>query len=217
MRAMWWSKGESRRQEASSALRWLTVAHALWVARMLKRSYSDKERELYGLWRMRAMAQAALEAGEVARAEQYALDMLRIPDVAKEATDNPHIHGDRACVHEAHIVLGKVELKRDDVDAAEQHLMEAANQWPVSSARKTFGPDMELATGLLREGRPDAVLTYLRACRRFWWFGREQVDSWIDQIDAGRVPDLTDLHLVRFTPLRVVRGLRAIWSEKPLQ
>jgi hypothetical protein len=217
MRAMWLSKGESRRQEASVALRWLTLAHALWTARMLKRSYSDKQRELYGLWRMREIAQAALEAGQAARAEQCALDMLRIPDVAREATDNPHIQGDRSYVYEAHVVLGKVKLKRDDVDAAERHLIEAAGQWPVSPARKTFGPDTELAIGLPREGRADAVVTYLRACGRFWWFGREQIDGWMYQIEAGRVPDVTDQHLVRFTPLRVVRGLRATWREEPLQ
>jgi hypothetical protein len=103
--------------------------------------------------------------------------------------------------------LGKVALARGEVDAAEHHLLEAGAIHSPSPARRTMGPETELAARLLDEGRSKAVSAYLAGCRSFWYLGRAQIDVWLIDIRNGRTPDLFDRSLVVLKPWkRSVRG-----------
>jgi tetratricopeptide (TPR) repeat protein len=213
MRAMWWADEETRRREARSALEWLTRAQTLYRAHLQEHQLSEQHRELYMLWRLRSIAQAALAAGQTDYAERCALEMLRIPDVRSEVMPHHDAEHDMGEVYDARIILGKVALARGDVDSAERYLLDAAATWPADSVKKTYGPDFELAAGLLREDRAAAVLSYLRASRRFTVFLDEQIDHWIREIEEGRTPDFRDWRYVKITPSRVIRTVRAQWRS----
>jgi transposase-like protein len=212
MRAMWWAEGETRRKEARSALDWLTRAQTLYGEHLERRSLSHKERELYMLWRLTWIAQSALAAEQTDYAERSALQILRIPDVCSEVMPHHDAAHDWPKVYTALIILGKVALARGDVDAAERHLLDAAATWPGDS-KKTYGPDFQLAAALLREDRAAAVLSYLRASRRFTVLIEEQIDHWIRQIEDGRTPDFRDWSHTNFTPSSIIRSLRAQWRS----
>jgi hypothetical protein len=213
IRAMWWAEEETRRREGRSALDWLTRAQALYRAHLEEHRLSEKQRELYMLWRSRSIAQAALAAGETDYAERCALEMLRIPDICSEVVPHHDAEHDMGEVYDARIILGKVALARGDVDSAERYLLDAAATWPADSAKKTYGPDFELGAGLLPEDRAAAVLSYLRASRRFTVFLDEQIDHWIREIEEGRTPDFRDWRYMKITPSRVIRTVRAQWRS----
>jgi hypothetical protein len=214
IRAMQWAEEETQRQEARSALIWLTRANTLYGAKLLKHRLPDKQRELYMLWRFRDVARATLAAGQPDDAERSALEMLRIPDLCREVAPHHDIEHDAGYVYDARIILGKVALVRGDVDSSERLLLDAAATWPLDSAKKAYGPDFELAAALLREGRTDAVLTYLRASRRFTIFLEKQIDHWIDEIEEGRVPDFRNWSRMDFTLSNVIRTVRAQWPSR---
>jgi len=44
------------------------------------------------------------------------------------------------------------------------------------------GPNLSLANELLKRNERQAVIDYLRECRRFWGGGRKILDSWIEKI-----------------------------------
>ena len=159
----------------------------------------EAERTLYELWGMQPLAQAAVEEGEIDYAERCAIALLRVPKVAASATRNSVIRDDRSHEYEAHVILGKVALSRGDVDAAERHLLEAGGVDAPSSARRTLGPDTDLAARLLEDGRSGAVAAYLAGCREFWHPGQAQIDAWLIDLRNDRRPDLSDRSLVSLT------------------
>ncbi len=91
-------------------------------------------------------------------------------------------------VHALHHLLGRVDLKSDDVAAAKEHLSASAHveRTPILSS---FGPSMALAHALLVLGERDAVLKYLDACRLFWQPGTSLLDGWSRQVREGEIPD----------------------------
>jgi hypothetical protein len=182
--------GSARHRQALLALRWLERAQQLWNAKAERQGISAHLAEYVRLRRLIFMADAAVGAGEVVTAEQYARDMLRIPEVARMAGAPAQSDPGRDDVYAAHIVLGKVAMARGDLEAAEAHLGEAVAESPTGFPLTRGGPDTELAQALLEAGRTEAVLTYLRSCRAFWIWGRELLNEWINQISRGVTPDL---------------------------
>jgi len=170
--------GPERRREADLALAWLSRTERLAAAK--------RERPLPELWRVQGLssfARAAVEAGRLDLAEQCATLLLDLPGLLKDEDVPPHVSQGEDGLHDAHIVLGKVALARGHVEEAERNLFVSVQLPPRSGAFTTFGPDMELAQALLASGRRETVLSYLRACRRFWRMGVEQLDDWISEID----------------------------------
>lgn len=190
---------------------WSTRANSLYRAKLLGQPLSDKQRELYMLWRVDNMARAAVSADQTDDAQRFALEMLRIPELCREVMPNHDIGHDARFVYDAHIILGKVALACGEVDSSERLLLEAAAAWPVDSGERTYGPDFELAAALLREGRTDAVLAYLRTTRRFTVLLEKQIDHWIGQIEEGRTPDFRDWSHVEVTVSSFFRTIRAQW------
>lgn len=94
-------------------------------------------------------------------------------------------------VHWGHIVLGQVALLRADADTASTELVLAGGT-PGSPQLNSFGPDLELAQGLLHLGRTEAVREYLTQCKRFWNMDRGALDRWIAQIESNQVPMLVE-------------------------
>lgn len=97
-----------------------------------------------------------------------------------------HAYGD-AC-HDANMVLGRLAVRRGEIDLALVHLAKSARC--VSSPKlSTFGPNLSLARDLLEAGRASAVLDYLRSIGRLWEMDYGRLAAWILEIEEGKTPD----------------------------
>jgi tetratricopeptide (TPR) repeat protein len=140
---------------------------------------SDAEERFYGL---ADLATSALQAGQIEKAQQYASELLASADKYKSNWN----YGN--AVHKGNIVLGLVELRREDVSGAKEHLL-AASLTPGSPQLDSFGPNMTLAKELLEKGEREAVLAYLQNCEEFWKMGRGKLEEWIATAKTGGIPD----------------------------
>ena len=140
---------------------------------------ADPEHRFYELG---ALATSAFEAGETAKAQKYASELLLTAPKFK----NDWNYGN--ALYEGNVVLGRVALERGDIAGAKEHLL-AAGQTPGSPQLNSFGPNMTLAKGLLEKGEPDVVLAYLQSCGKFWKMGGEKLQAWMATIKGGGTPD----------------------------
>jgi ribosomal protein S15P/S13E len=130
-------------------------------------------------------ARAASQANEDEKATAYATELLN------PASSSPAIAPALAvsrgnAIHYGNLVLGEVALRHGDIEKAEQYLI-AAGKTPGSPNLDSFGPNMYLAQELLKRGRSETVIEYVRLCGQFW--KREKTEAWITDIKAGRTPD----------------------------
>ena len=128
------------------------------------------------------IAKTAFNAGEYDKAEQYAKELLVI---AQQHTSDAS-YGD--AVHDGNMILGRLALRRDDVEQARSHLLKSG-RISGGGTLSSFGPNMSLAKELLERGEKDAVVEYLQQCKKFWTYPRNPLDQWIQDIRAGRQPD----------------------------
>jgi hypothetical protein len=93
-------------------------------------------------------------------------------------------YGDAA--HNGHLLLGRIALRKSDIERARAHLI-LAGRAGATGMVPIFGPDMRLAAELLGRGERDVVIRYLSLCRSFW--ERGPADERSAQIRAGSIPD----------------------------
>jgi hypothetical protein len=129
------------------------------------------------------LADAALRAGENAKAREYALELLELADSL------PRCWNYGNAIHDGHRVLGHLALLSGDSAAAREHLL-AAGATPGSPQLDSFGPELTLAKELLAAGDRATVVEYLRLCERFWKGRTPALRAWSAAIQAGRTPDL---------------------------
>lgn len=126
------------------------------------------------------LAIVAYEAGNLPKAKRYANDLL--------------LHEQPPTGYETNIantVLGRVALRRGDVEEAKRRLKASAlvDTYPVLAS---FGPRMSLASELLDRNEKGAVIDYLHQCSRFWELGAERLKIWESDIQSGKRPDFGD-------------------------
>ena len=140
---------------------------------------------------LRSAAERALANGDTEDAEFLAKELL---ELAGRYHDDWY-YGN--ALHNGHLVLGLVHMKRGDLVAAEQELVRAGKT-PGSPQLNSFGPNLTLARDLLLEGHRESVLQYLELCRAFWCaesgkrastLNARRLDGWIEEIRRGDVPD----------------------------
>jgi len=95
-------------------------------------------------------------------------------------------HGN--AIHDANRYLGLISLKRNNPDKAAIYLVQAS-QTQGSMQLESFGPDLDLANQLLKEGKRDEVLQYLKRMDEIWK-NNQSVHTWISKIEAGKKPVL---------------------------
>jgi hypothetical protein len=127
------------------------------------------------------MTKAAYAAGNLEKAERYANEAL-------EAATHGTFWWTGDAIFQGNIVLGRLALRRGDVEAAKRYLL-LASKTPGSSTLSTLGPNMGLAKELLDKGEAAAVLQYLADCGSFWIGGRNKLAEWTALIRAGLKPD----------------------------
>lgn len=128
------------------------------------------------------LAKEAARSGEFDAAFELASELLILAD--QFPTDWNYGNA----IHDANVVLGLVALSRDDVGAAEAHLL-AAGSTRGSPQLDSFGPNMMLAEALLQRNETKAVLEYFKLCQSFWELHDGQLDLWSQQVLAGLTPD----------------------------
>jgi hypothetical protein len=92
-------------------------------------------------------------------------------------------------IHDANSFLGLISLKAGDRDAAAAYLLKAGKS-TGSPQLDTFGPDLDLADALLKDGQVEPVKAYLRDIKVFWKMDNGQVAEWLTSIDKGGRPEL---------------------------
>jgi len=127
------------------------------------------------------MAKAALAASEWDRAAAYANEAL-------EAAKQGVFPWTGDAIHQGNIVLGRLALRRSDLETAKRYLL-AAGKAPGSSSLASLGPNMALARDLLDRGAHETVLAYLEECALFWDGNRGKLAEWIALVRAGLKPD----------------------------
>jgi len=138
------------------------------------------------------LVQAAFDAGELSKAQQYSEELLRDAGKYKTTTSpdcptpEPGVYYGNA-IHKANIILGEVSLTKDDLKASERFLLEAGRT-PGSAQLASFGPNMALAKRLLEKGDSKPVLEYFEECRKFWEFNQGKLDEWKRDVLAGKMP-----------------------------
>jgi TonB family protein len=126
------------------------------------------------------LAKAALAAGALDKASLYANELL--------TTARTGDWNDGNAIHDANMVRGLVALRSGNVEQAAKDLIEAGKT-TGSPQLNSFGPNMTLASELLKRGQRDAVLEYLSLCKKFWTLGADRLDTWIDLVRTGGTPD----------------------------
>jgi hypothetical protein len=127
------------------------------------------------------LAKAAFAAGDYVRAERYA-------DEALEAARHGVFWWTGDAIHQGNIMLGRLALRRGDIEEAKRRLI-AAGKAPGSSTLASVGPSMQLAKDLLDRGESTTVVEYLQQCGSFWEGNRGKLAEWIALVKAGLKPD----------------------------
>jgi hypothetical protein len=128
--------------------------------------------------------------GRTEDARRLATDMLALDEKYSRGV-REKMNGD--VQHNAHMILGRIAVEEGRIDEAKKHLL-AAGSTQGSPVLGSFGPSMTLANALLEKGEQEVVLQYFELCRKFW-YRKEQLDEWIKDINAGRIPEFRG-HLI---------------------
>ena len=138
---------------------------------------------------LRGAAERAFWRGDLDDAEVLARELLAL--AARYESDWNYGNG----VHHAHTLLGRIELKRNHLGPAIEHLHESAKT-RASPQLSSFGPSMILARELLELGETESVLHFFDLCREFWQApgflairGVHPLEAWRDEVLAGKTPD----------------------------
>jgi hypothetical protein len=137
------------------------------------------------------VAKAALEAGKIDKARQFAQKALSLSakyDQPRKLSNGDPISDAGDAVFICHMVPGRVALLRGDVDSAKEALLLSATTHG-SITLDIAGPNMSLARELLKISGTDVVLQFLDACHHFWKQDAGKIDRWSAEIRAGNLPD----------------------------
>jgi tetratricopeptide (TPR) repeat protein len=138
--------------------------------------------DIHRFYALNDAAKAAFELGKSDEAETHARQAL---DLAPRFRDDWN-YGN--AIHDGHMVLGRVALRKGDLEAAKRELMEAGRT-PGSPQLNSFGPNMSLAKDLLERKETDTVLAYFELCGKFWALEQGNLRRWSVLAKAGEMPD----------------------------
>jgi hypothetical protein len=140
-------------------------------------------------------AVVAMELDELELAKQTAEEMLTLNTDLKSWN-----YGN--VIHQANTILGRVALRRDDLEKAKQYLIQSGKT-PGSPQLNSFGPSFMLARELLEKDQKEAVLEYLDLIAVFWANPEKArpyskklaeehaqlLSEWKQEIKDGKIPD----------------------------
>lgn len=132
-------------------------------------------------------AKLAFWAGDTDKAERYAAEAIKLEPAGDTFSDGE-------ATHDGKMILGLIALLRDDTERAKTCLLESARTSGLGYMSMT-GPNLSLASELLKRDEREVVIGYLHECRRFWIGGRDVLDTWIVKIRGGEYLEFDPLRL----------------------
>jgi hypothetical protein len=91
-------------------------------------------------------------------------------------------------IYIGNLILAQASLDRNDVAAAKQYLLQAADT-PSAHIIEQNGLDVSVARVLFDRGERDTVVEYLNKGRRLWPQGSQIINRWQAAIRGGRRPN----------------------------
>ena len=133
---------------------------------------------------IRADMDAAYSNGHLVLASDLARDYLELAD------QYPKDWNYGNAIHHAHILLGKIAIRNNDLVSARTHLLKSGKT-PGSPQLDSFGPNMSLALELLKVGEKESVLEFLELVDNFWnkILSTGKLGLWKTMIANDEIPD----------------------------
>ena len=153
--------------------------------------------ELERFYALGRAARNVLREGKVKEAEALATELAGLAPKYQQNWN----YGN--AIADANQVLGQIALAKGDVEEAKKRLLASADS-KGSPQLNSFGPNFSLARALAEKGERETVITFLDSVARFWANPEErtqpsskrlasenlkQLESWKEQLRAGKVPD----------------------------
>jgi len=137
------------------------------------------------------LASAALAAGEIEKAQNYARKLLKITDKFESSkwTKRSVSSFTGSATHTGNMVLGLIALESDDIEKAKEHLLAAGHVIGNPPTLTSFGPDMLLAKKLIEKGERETVVQYFDLCANFWKRENAKLEKWKNVVEQGGIPD----------------------------
>lgn len=134
-------------------------------------------------YEIRPLMDQAFLQGEISQAEQLALEYLELSESKKDNWN----YGN--AIHHSNLMLGKIALKKGDLQNAKHFLIKAGNT-PGSPQLNSFGPNLSLAKQLLEKGEKEVVIEFLNLSKKFWkWYlSWWKIRKWKRKIKKGEIP-----------------------------
>ncbi len=138
--------------------------------------------DVHRFYALNDAAKAAFEIGQVDEAHGHAEQLLAL---AARFRDDWN-YGN--AIHDGHMVLGRVAVRRGDLETAKRELL-LAGTTPGSPQLNSFGPNMSLAKDLIERKEGDTAVEYFALCAKFWEMENGNLKRWSLLAKAGEVPD----------------------------
>jgi len=126
---------------------------------------------------------AAYSTNDYKRANELLAEYLALADIYKCNWN----YGN--AIHDANRILGLISLKGGNIEDASYYLLESGKS-TGSPQLDSFGPELDLANELLKLGRHEDVKTYLNDISSFWEMNDGSIETWINEINRGELPEL---------------------------
>jgi len=123
----------------------------------------------------------AVHSGKLDEATAHGTELL------KDAANFPRDWNHGNAIHKGNLILGRVALRKGDVNEAKSRLL-AAGRTQGSPQLDSFGPNMTLAEELLQRGEKQTVLEYLDLCEKFWKLDNGSLSAWRLMIRNDKTP-----------------------------
>lgn len=134
------------------------------------------------------LAETAFDAGEYAKAKEYAEDLLK-------RGQNKQGYNPDSDIYVANQVLGRLALRSGDVAGAEAHLL-AMGHVSGSGIINATSP-MQLSKELLEHGDRPPVVAFFDDCTRIYEFpiSTPVLRKWKAEVQQGKIPDFSITYL----------------------
>lgn len=142
-------------------------------------------------------------------------DFIKARKLANEYLVMASIHNENwnygNAIYDANRILGLMSLKEGKIEEATNFLLKSSES-TGSPQLDTFGPDLELANLLLKEGKTEEIKIYLANIKQFWEMDNGVVQEWLQQIELGESPELNRFgkHLISWK-LRLFIWFSLFW------
>jgi len=152
---------------------------------ILKKAEADlvASKNEYDRWlTLKNLSLFLVDEDKIEEAQAYAKELLELAPKYRDSWN----YGN--AIHIAHIALGRIALRRNNINEAKKQLLDAGCT-PGSPQLDSFGPNMLLAKELLEKGERTVVIEYIDLCSKFWKSDKTKMNIWKDIIRKGRIPD----------------------------